>query len=306
MSTTSGAIRGRTHINNGPVHGLSFAGTVGAELQKVLRQRATWVLFVLGVAGYVGTMLLLTLATRLPTLMGHEPARTLGVIQNVVYLVFTVGSGIFLLLASARLVGMEYSQGTMRILLGRGTGRLSLLVAKLIALLTLGAALLAGCAVVSTIWVALAVRRWTGSFSALTQGGSSTVHNLALGLLLALLSVFCAIVIGTTAATIGRSVAFGVGAAMGLFPADNFGTLILTLVGQATHQKFWLDVTSYLFGPNLNALPGLVLTNIPKTVVLPVPAVTVSLAHTLLVVGVWAAGLLVLELVLTWRRDVLA
>lgn len=306
MSTTSQALQPRATVSTQPVHGLSFAGTVGAELQKVLRQRLTWVLLVLGLAGYVGTMLLITLGTNLPAQMGVAPARVIGVMQNIVYIVFTVGSGIFLLLTSARLVGMEYSQGTLRILVGRGTGRLSLLVAKMIALFTLGVALLAGCVVVSGIWVALAAQRWTGSLSALTQDGSSTARNLGLALALALLSIACAIIIGTTAATVGRSVAFGVGAAMGLFPADNFGTLILTLVGQATHQKFWLDVVTYLFGPNLNVLPGLVLTNLPRMVVLPAPVVPVSLTHSLLVIGAWAVGLLVLELGLTWRRDVVA
>lgn len=306
MSSSAPALEPRANVSTEPVHGLSFAGTVGAELQKVLRQRATWVMFVLGIAGYVGTMLLLTLGTTLSKQLPVAPVRTVAVFQLVIYVAFTVGSGIFLLLTSSRLVGMEYSQGTLRILLGRGTGRLSLLAAKLIALLTLGAGLLAGCAAASVVWVALAVQHWTGSFSVLTQNGSPIARNLGIALLLALLSVACCIVIGTAAATVGRSVAFGVGAAMALFPADNFAALILTLIGQATHQKFWLDVTAYLFGPNLNALPGLAFTHLPPVIILPVPGVPVSLAHALVVVGVWAVGLLILEVALTWRRDVLA
>src|SRR5262249_59351907 len=58
--------------------------------------------------------------------------------------IFDVGSGIFLLVVSARLVGMEYSGGTIRVLLARGTGRVRLLLAKLTALVLLGLVLLAG------------------------------------------------------------------------------------------------------------------------------------------------------------------
>lgn len=305
-STTTESIRPAAHVTAVATHGLRFGGTVRAEFQKIVRRRSTQVLFGIGVLGFVGIMLLLTLGTPLPQTMTHAPARGIGTFANVLYLVFSVTSGIFLLLTSSLLVGMEYSQGTLRILLARGTGRVSLLVAKLLALMGVGIALLVGFTVASAIWVGAATYHWTGSLSALTGASSGVARDLGGWLLLALLSMFCAIVIGSTMATLGRSVAFGVGAAMGFFPADNFGSLILQLVTQLTKQKFWSHVTAYLLGPNLNALPGLAIKNQRVAAVLPPPGVKVDLTHTLVVAGVWAVGLLVLEIVLTWRRDVLA
>jgi ABC-2 type transport system permease protein len=306
MSTTTETMRPPAHVFTETAHGLRFGGTVRAEIQKIVRLRSTQVLLCIGVLGFVGVMLLLTLGTTLSKTMVHAPLQGVGIFQDVLYLLFTVGAGIFLLLTSAVLVGMEYSQGTLRILLARGTGRLSLLGAKLLALLGVGVALLAGFTVASLVWIGLVTVHWTGSLSALTGTGSEAAKHLGLGLLLGLLSVFCAVVIGSTMATLGRSIAFGVGAAMVLFPADNFGAVILGLVSQLTNEKFWGDVTAYLFGPNLNALPGLAITGLRMPHVLPQPSVAVSLTHALAVVGVWAIGLLVLEMVLTWRRDVLA
>lgn len=306
MSTTTETMRPAAHVFPEATHGLRFGGTVGAEFQKIVRLRSTQVLLCLGVLGFVGVMLLLTLETSLSSIMVHAPAEGIGIFQDVLYLLFTVGAGIFLLLTSALLVGMEYSHGTLRILLARGTGRLTLLTAKLLALFGVGVALLAGFTAAALVWIGIVTIHWTGSLSALTGAGSEAVKHVGLGLLLALLSVFCAIVIGSTMATLGRSVAFGVGAAMGFFTADNFGALILSLVSQLTNQKFWGNVTAYLFGPNLNALPGLAIKGLRMPHVLPQPYVTVTLTHSLIVIGVWAIGLLVLEMVLTWRRDVLA
>lgn len=304
MTTSTEALRAGVRVE--PARGLTFSGTVRAEVQKILGQRSTPVLLVIGVVGFVATMLLLTLGTQVSKEMAVQPVAALGLFQDTLYLLFSVGSGIFLLLGSARLVGMEYSQGTLRILLARGTGRVQLLVAKLIALFSLGVVLLAGYVLVSAVWIGLATLHWTGSLSALTAGGPGTARDLGLGLVLALLSMACGIVIGSTTATLGRSVAFGVGAAMGLFPADNFGTVILQVISQLTHQKFWAGLTAYLLGPNLNVLPGLAITNRHVQTALISPAVKVTLGHTLLVIGVWTVGLLVVELVLTWRRDVLA
>src|SRR5260370_42621834 len=57
-------------------------------------------------------------------------------------LVLRIFSGTFLILLTARLIGMEYSEGTLRVLLGRGVGRLQLLGAKLAAVGLIALALL--------------------------------------------------------------------------------------------------------------------------------------------------------------------
>jgi ABC-type transport system involved in multi-copper enzyme maturation permease subunit len=50
------------------------------------------------------------------------------------FFVLRVYSGILLILVTARLIGMEYSSRTIRVLLARGVGRVQLLGAKLLAL----------------------------------------------------------------------------------------------------------------------------------------------------------------------------
>src|SRR5579862_2539038 len=56
--------------------------------------------------------------------------------------IFRILVGPFLIIVTARLIGMEYSGGTIRILLSRGVGRLQLLGAKLTAILAIAAATL--------------------------------------------------------------------------------------------------------------------------------------------------------------------
>lgn len=285
---------------------LSFAGSVGAEARKVLGQRSTVAILGVGVLLFVGVMLLLTLSSNGSVAVRQAPAAYFAEWQDILFTVFTMGAGIVLLLTTARLVGMEYSMGTIRILLARGTGRVQLLLAKLIVLALLGVVLLAVFTVASLIWTGAAVLHWTGSLTALTSLPASTLHDLGLGLVMSLISIGFAILIGGATATLGRSVAFGVGVAMVLFPADNFGTVILGLISRLTHQQFWMDISAYLLGPNLNHLPTLWISDRKVLSALTPPLMKVDLMHTLLTIGIWALGLLVLQLVLTWRRDVLA
>jgi ABC-type transport system involved in multi-copper enzyme maturation permease subunit len=291
-----------------PAPRLSFFGTVGAEARKVRGQRSTLAILGGGVLLWVGVMLLLSLSGRgsPETLMRHTPAALVATWRDILYTVFTMGSGIVLLLTTARLVGMEYSLGTIRILLARGTGRVSLLLAKLVVMAALGVVMLAAFAAASAVWVGADALRWTGSLNALRTLPVSTLHDLELGLLMSLMSMGCAILIGSAAATLGRSVAFGVGVALGLFPADNFGTTILGLLTLLTKQQFWSQVTAYLLGPNLNALPSHWITGRKVATALTPPLVRIDLTHALVVVAAWALALFLLQVILTWRRDVLA
>src|ERR1700730_9444799 len=78
------------------------------------------------------------------TSLKHAPDVTFYNFLDIFGTLFNTGSGIVLLISASRLFGMEYSSGTIRILLARGTGRLQLYLAKLAALALLGLCLLVG------------------------------------------------------------------------------------------------------------------------------------------------------------------
>jgi ABC-2 type transport system permease protein len=283
----------------------SFGGAVRGELGKLRRQRATLVMLAGGGVLYAVLAALILSSGDARTAFAHAPAAFVAQWLDMQLALFDTGSGIFLLLVSARLVGMEYSAGTVRILLARGLGRIPLLGAKLVALAVAGLGLLLAFAAASAVALVLAAVAWQGSSRTLTQLPGQTWHQLWLSCLIALLSMAVSVLLGTAAAVFGRSLAFGIWAALAFFPADNFGTILLGLLGSLTHQRVWLDVTGCLLGPNLNVLAGKLITDHEVRSAFVPPAVAVDATHALAVIGGWAAGFLLLQLLLIWRRDVL-
>ncbi len=128
-----------------PVHRATptFFGIVRGELFKVSKQRATWfaalVLLAINFLPYLVEMSVGTLADRAVQL---GPSGFLYNTMGNALTVFRVFVGPFLIIITARLIGMEYSSGTIRVLLSRGVGRLQLLGAKLLAVCGIAAATL--------------------------------------------------------------------------------------------------------------------------------------------------------------------
>ena len=249
----------------------SFAGAVRSELLKIRRQTLTWVL--------LAPLAVISAVTLGEVLAGSHS--TLAALPLTFYFnystaaqaLFDAVSGIFLLTATARLVGMEYASGTVRIVLARGTARLDLLGAQLLALALCGLLLLAAFLTVAAV---------------------------------ALVSMGVCILLGTAGAAVGRSLPFAVSVALAFFPADNFATIVLYLLGRATHHYgFWYSQTQWLLGPSLNHLAAALQTDQRRMPLLPVPLVPVTGAHLWAVVGVWSALFAAAAVLLTWRRDVL-
>jgi ABC-2 type transport system permease protein len=283
----------------------SFIGALRGELLKLRRQRATVGLLLVAVLLFMVVMAGLSSNDPLRQALRHRPQVFFDDLLNILLVLFDTGSGIFLLLVSARLVGMEYDAGTVRVLLARGTGRVRLLLAKWLALALVGLLLLVGFLVLATASVLLIVEAWEGSVSLLTSLPAVAWHDLGLDLLVALISIGVCILLGSAASAVGRSLAFGIGAAMAFFPADNFGTIVMALAAQLTHQRFWLQVTEYLLGPNLNQLPAELQPDHRVRAAFVTPLQPVDATHCLLVIGAYAAAFVILSVVLTWRRDVL-
>lgn len=302
MSTAARAIpRDRTAPLIAPLSP-RFLGAVRGELLKLSRQRATWVMVVGALALFAIVVGAMVSAPGVKAQLHQDPHGWYVQLLNIFTSVFNAGAGIFLLIVSARLVAMEYSAGTIRVLLGRGTGRLQLLGAKLLTLALAGLALLAGYLILASIAVYLIVVAWEGSFTPISSLASAW-HDLGVDVVIALISIGVNILLGTAAAVLGRSLAFGIGAALAFYPADNFGTIVMGLLNRLTHQQIWNDVTAYFLGPNLNLLQPLLLRG--QRAGFAQPLVQVDSTHALLVVAVWAAAFLIMSVILTVRRDVL-
>jgi len=238
-------------------------------------------------------------------LLAHDPTSFYFNYLEGVLTLFNTMSGVFLLVVSSRLVALEYSSGTIRTVLARGTGRLQLLGAQLLALAISGLVLLAAFIAVCAATLYAIVVAWQGSFTPITSLAQVAWTDTWINLLVALVSMAICILLGTTAAVVGRSVAFGAGAALAFFPADNFGTVVMSLVNRLTNQDVWREVTQYFLGPTLNQLAASLETDHSVGAAFATPLVKVDAAHCWIVIGVYAFVFLAASVLLTWRRDVL-
>jgi ABC-2 type transport system permease protein len=152
------------------------------------------------------------------------------------------------------------------------------------------------------VFIVATVVAFQGSFSSIANLPSAW-HDLGLNVVLALISIGVNILLGTAAGVVGRSLAFGLGAALAFYPADNFGTIVLSLLNRLTNQHIWENISAYLLGPNLNMLQPLMLPG--QRAAFAEPLIKVDLTHSLAVVAVYAAILLAASMILTRRRDVL-
>ncbi|TMF39913.1 MAG: hypothetical protein E6I30_02320 [Chloroflexi bacterium] len=137
---------------------------------------------------------------------------------------FQIGSGIFLLIFGARLIAMEYSSGTIRILYARGTGRLRLLLAKLFTLALVGIVLFAGYVLVVGAILALIILSLSGNFEGISQISNAFWSDLGRWAAVQGISMGMAILLAAAASALGRSLAFAIAASLAFYPADNFLT----------------------------------------------------------------------------------
>lgn len=281
----------------------SFGGALLGELLKVRRQRSTLVALAIATVLFVVMMAAVAATPGEAQSLEANPIKFWRQTLDIFQFLFDTGAGIFILLLGARLVAMEYDSGTIHVLLGRGAGRLRLLFAQMAALALVAAILLLGYLVLATASMALLINSF-GDLRLIRDLPGTAWTELSVTVLAMVVSMLICILLGVSAAVIGRSMAFGIGAAMAVFPADNFGTIILGLISRATHQQWIGEVTGYLLGPNLNVFAGTLehrKTNAPFAS----PLVTVSAEHVIAVVAAYGVLLLAASIWLTWRRDVL-
>src|SRR5579872_2840103 len=108
---------------------VSFVGLLRGELRKLVHLRIAWVLAALYVLLLIGSQLLLLSGSGAQDLRRDPLGSFYNLMEGDLSLV-RIFSGIILLILAAHVIGLEYQQGTIRVLLGRGVGRLQLLGAK--------------------------------------------------------------------------------------------------------------------------------------------------------------------------------
>ena len=287
----------------------SFVGLVRGELFKISKQRATWVMAVL-LLGIICFPFLVNFAViDLKDRIAFEPLAVLyrNMAENL--LMLRIFSGTFLILVTARLIGMEYSGGTIRVLLSRGVGRLQLLGAKLTAI---------GIVALGVLVFGVAIQFVLELLQLLLVAGNLDIFKAANGqywsdawtyVLTIVINMVVTVMMATAVTVIGRSLAVGLSAGLAFFAVDNIGTIFLFLASRIAGGNFWLLLSGDLLGPNLNEMPNLLLSNTPaaseaKVHALAQPWVMVTGAHTVLVACVWTAAFIVVAVVLTARRDV--
>lgn len=222
-------------------------------------------------------------------------------------MLFRILVGPLLVVLTARLIGMEYSGGTIRVLLGRGVGRLQLLAAKLLTIGILATLLLVYGMLLNIALALITLKGVSGSFDLLKSLNSGFWSDMGLYVVTIAISMAVTILMAAAVTVMGRSLAVGMSVGLSFFAADNIGIVFFLLAHSLTGSDFWTFATGDLLGPNLNIMAQAILPvrpGLPRISRFTPPLVPVDGAHTLLVTALWSAAFLALMLVLTWKRDV--
>jgi len=280
-----------------------FFGLVRGELFKIGKQWTTWIMLGLLVCVMALPNLVLMTVPSLKTNITAHPLDVLYRVSGIDLPVMRIFLGFFLLILTARVFGLEYQLGTIRILLGRGVGRLQLLSAKLLAVVLVALAVFVGALVYESIWSVILFLSAAGNLNVLSAATSTFWSDTGMFMVTVLISMGATILLAMAVTTIGRSLSFGLSAALSWFAIDNFGVIIMGLAFRLTGNDFWQNVTAYFLGPNLNVMQEVVVGSHPSSVGIP-PSVPVDGTHTLVVTLVYSLIFAVVAVVLTWKRDV--
>jgi ABC-type transport system involved in multi-copper enzyme maturation permease subunit len=304
MATTISGTAGAAVAERAPRP--SFFGVMRGEWIKVSRQWTFWIMLGLMVGGYILFTLVLAGGGNLAERIQRAPLQVLYTFMESDLFLLRVFWGMMLIILTARLIGMEYSGGTIRVLLARGVGRLQLLFAKL-SVITL-IALIGGVLLIvfSTLCALLAVEATTHSLDVLKAADATFWVNTRAYIGSVLVSMGDSILLAAAVTTVTRSLAAGLSVSIAWFPVDNFSILLLVLGDRLTHWDFWSLLSGDFLGLNLNAMPTLVLSNPALSVVSSflIPLTPVTANHTLLVAGIYAAAFLVVMVAMAALPDV--
>jgi ABC-2 type transport system permease protein len=285
-----------------------FPGLVRGELFKLSRQRVNWLLLLL-LAGATSIYFVFLLGS--PHIKDNILAAPLDSVAQVAereLAIIRIFIGIVLAIATARMIGLEYSLGTIRVVLARGAGRMQLLAAKLTAMAVAALVVLACCLVLAAALIAIDMALITGGLAPLQSLTAEFWGHTGLYLLTVLISIADTILMAAAVSVTLRSLAAGLGAALSWFPVDNILVQVLLLIAAFTQNDLWIKLPAYFLGPELNAMPALIVPKFNGSNVAAAgtqPLVVYDGTHTLLVAAIYGVVFLAVAFFLTWRRDVL-
>ena len=285
----------------------SFVGIVRGELFKVSRQISTWILGVLYLGAICLPYLVLLGSGRIKTEVRDDPMSALYSVLGVDMVILKVFGGALIIIVTARLIGMEYSGGTIRVLLSRGVGRLQLLLGKLTALAIIALGITIVTLLLDLLLTVVLLLISVGNLDLFKSATSAFWSDAGTYLLLALVSIGVTILMATAVTVVGRSLAFGVAVSMLWYPAENISVLFLFLGFRLTNSNFWTLISGDFLGLNLNAMAAAILpprAALAASINFQTPLVPVDGGHTLLVTALWAIVFAAVAIVLTVRRDV--
>ena len=287
----------------------SFLGLVRGEFFKISRQRLTWFMLLV-LAGLICFPYVIGLGRG--GLQDYIRQAPLAVIYRDMaqgFFVMRIFSGAFLVLLTARLIGMEYSSGTIRVLLARGVGRLQLLFAKLLTLALMALVVFALGVILDVVMTIGSLQLVAGNLDALKSIDSGFWSDAWLIALTVLISMGVTILMAAAVTTVARSLAGGLSAGLAWFPADNIGLIVFFLAFSLTKSNFWTLATGDLLGPNINAMADQLISTRAQQLEIGfgrfnAPLVPVTGGHTLLITAIYAVLFLVVAVGLTGWRDV--
>jgi ABC-2 type transport system permease protein len=300
ITTNTGVDHTRLH-NAKP----SFIGQFRGEMLKISRRWLTWILLLFVIGPVTMLPLLRSTDSGLKELITQQKLGFYYAFATQSLAMLRAFGGIYLIILTAYVFGLEFQYGTIRVLLSRGVGRVQLLLAKLSALLFISIIVVVlGMLYIAALGLVLTLIG-NGNLDPLHFLTNAFWQNMGVYLLLLLLNMLVTILMATTMCAITRSLAMGLTVALMWFPIDNIGAIFMQLGYKVTHNTFWLDATKYFLGPNINVMAALVLPkNIAAYALGAEPLRPVDGAHTLWVASIYGIIFLGMALVLTWKRDV--
>ena len=284
----------------------SFLGLMRGEWLKISRQWSFWIMVALMFGGYTLYNIVLSQTNNLAQRITHEPLFVLATMSQSSLFLLRVFWGMMLIILTARLIGLEYSGGTVRVILSRGVGRMQLLLAQLS---VLGIIALAGSVVFigySTILQLIGIQTVAGNLNVFNAATSTFWADTRSYALAGLLSMAVSILMAAAVTALTRSLAAGMTVSIIWFPVDNFLIILLVLGRRLTNWDFWSLVSGDFLGLNLNAMPNLVLSQHTPALVggLFEPLTPVTSGHTLLVTAIYTVAFIIVAFGVTLLKDV--
>jgi ABC-2 type transport system permease protein len=283
----------------------SFFGIVRGELLKMSRRLSTWIPLIIVFLFLLATTLIQLVRPNLGTTINSQPLTFLySVVQDGLGFVRAF-TGLYFLILTAYVIGLEFQLGTIRVLISRGVGKLTLLFAKVTSIAIVALLVLIVTFIIEVILIGIVLIIGTGNLNALNSITPQFWSDTLVGIGVLLISTTVTILLGTFASVLGRSLTIGLCLGLAWFPADNIGSSFFALGYFITKNEFWHNATAYFLGPNLNVMAQAVLpAKLDVAAILIAPLVKVDGSHTIWVAVVYGLIFAAASVFLTMRRDI--